>query len=839
MIDFRKKIAVGTAIVKTNPIEIYDTLDRASDKNALRPAQLAVLEDWWNNYKDKKDVILKLHTGQGKTLLGLLILQSKLNLNQGPVLYLCPTYNLVTQTCEQATQFGIKYCTIGADKNIPMDFYDSKSILITSVHKLFNGLTKFGLRNRSESVGSIVLDDSHACIDAIQKAFTIIIKKDEDGYEKVLSIFENELEKQGLGTLEDIRLGNHDSFLLVPYWAWQEKVGEMVRLLAGLQENLNVKFAWNLIKDIVKDCQCYISGSHIEISPYCNPIEQFGTFSRAAHRVLMSATTNDDSFFIKGLGLDKDAIKAPLQYHKEAWSGEKMILIPSMFDESLTRSRIIEEFARPLKNRKYGVISLVPSFAHSESWKAHNARISTALTIDEDISDLKSGNYDFTNVLVNRYDGIDLADNNCRILIIDSKPYAESLSDRYQEMTRVDSEAILIKIAQKIEQGLGRGVRGERDYCVIILTGAELINIIQNKRTRSFFSSQTQTQIQIGLDITKYSKEDASLDDKMKLLNSLIMQCINRDEGWKYFYISRMNDAPVVSKEERVLNILQLEKEAELQYKYGECQKAVDIIQRLIDTYINDNSEKGWYMQEMARYLYSKNKVDSNKKQIIAHKLNNYLLKPREGMDLVNISFVNQNRINNIISWVRQFDNHDLLMIQLEETLGNLQFGIKADTFERSLNELGHILGFIVERPDKQRGEGPDNLWCVRDNDYILFECKNEVKEQRGEINKTEMGQINNSCLWFERVYHAEYIPILIAPTNKVTSAGGFHKAQLAIMKKKQLHSLIDNTRLFFKGIRELDINGLSHVEIQKLLDANHLSIDDLKSTYAEKPIQK
>ena len=53
MIDFRKKIAVGTAIVKTNPIEIYDTLDRASDKNALRPAQLAVLEDWWNNYKDK------------------------------------------------------------------------------------------------------------------------------------------------------------------------------------------------------------------------------------------------------------------------------------------------------------------------------------------------------------------------------------------------------------------------------------------------------------------------------------------------------------------------------------------------------------------------------------------------------------------------------------------------------------------------------------------------------------------------------------------------------------------------------------------------------------------
>ena len=48
-----------------------------------------------------------------------------------------------------------------ADKNIPMDFYDSKSILITSVHKLFNGLTKFGLRNRSESVGSIAVSYTH------------------------------------------------------------------------------------------------------------------------------------------------------------------------------------------------------------------------------------------------------------------------------------------------------------------------------------------------------------------------------------------------------------------------------------------------------------------------------------------------------------------------------------------------------------------------------------------------------------------------------------------------------------------------------------------------------
>ena len=148
MVDFGKRVSTIAMSVKTNPIEIYETLDRASDKNALRPAQLSVLTDWWETYQTKKDVILKLHTGQGKTLLGLLILQSKLNQKKGPVLYLCPTQNLVNQTCEQAKQFGFKYCIVNADRTIPNDFYESKSILITSAQKLFNGMTKFGINNQ-------------------------------------------------------------------------------------------------------------------------------------------------------------------------------------------------------------------------------------------------------------------------------------------------------------------------------------------------------------------------------------------------------------------------------------------------------------------------------------------------------------------------------------------------------------------------------------------------------------------------------------------------------------------------------------------------------------------
>jgi replicative superfamily II helicase len=72
----------------------------------LRPAQEAVLREWNARQANTRDVIVKLHTGQGKTLVGLLILQSRLNAGKGPVVYLCPDHFLIAQTCEQARQFA-------------------------------------------------------------------------------------------------------------------------------------------------------------------------------------------------------------------------------------------------------------------------------------------------------------------------------------------------------------------------------------------------------------------------------------------------------------------------------------------------------------------------------------------------------------------------------------------------------------------------------------------------------------------------------------------------------------------------------------------------------------
>src|SRR5687767_9259546 len=196
MVDFAKKLGGKKVEKVSDPVRLYETLDRAHDKGPLRPSQLAVLSAWNEGGRQDKDVIVKLHTGQGKTLVGLLMLQARLNEGKGPAVYLCPNNFLIEQTCEQARQFGIATCR--ADPDLPEAFENGEQILVTSVQKLFNGLTKFGIDRSSITVRTVLMDDAHACADAIRDACKIRIESAETAYSALKTLFAEELEKQGV-----------------------------------------------------------------------------------------------------------------------------------------------------------------------------------------------------------------------------------------------------------------------------------------------------------------------------------------------------------------------------------------------------------------------------------------------------------------------------------------------------------------------------------------------------------------------------------------------------------------------------------------------------------------
>lgn len=365
MVDFKKRLIQKNIEKKISPIEIYDSLDRRSETGPLRPAQEYILNEWQEKRMNDRNLIIKLHTGEGKTLIGLLILQAKLNSEQKPCLYICPNIYLSQQVMLEAKKFGIPYCIIGSDKNLPNDFLDGKKILITHVQKVFNGKTVFGINNYSTEVANLVLDDSHACIDSIRDSFTISFKREHEIYDYFLNLFEQDIRDQGEGSFLEIISKEYDSMLPIPYWSWLTRKSDILNQLTKYRDDKELLFAWPFIKDHIGNYQAFISGSFIEIVPYHVPINHFGSFANASHRILMSATTQDDSFFIKGLGFDKKAVKNPLVNPQQKWSGEKMILIPSLIHNSLNRNEVVNFFAKK-NSLPFGIIFLTNSFKNSQ-----------------------------------------------------------------------------------------------------------------------------------------------------------------------------------------------------------------------------------------------------------------------------------------------------------------------------------------------------------------------------------------------------------------------------------------------------------------------------------------
>ena len=95
MIDFGKLSAQLHKGKIINPTEIFMSLPEKSAKYAyLRNVQAEVLDQWFLQ-RDRKDNIIKMNTGSGKTTVALLILKSCLNEHGGHAAYVVPDNYLV------------------------------------------------------------------------------------------------------------------------------------------------------------------------------------------------------------------------------------------------------------------------------------------------------------------------------------------------------------------------------------------------------------------------------------------------------------------------------------------------------------------------------------------------------------------------------------------------------------------------------------------------------------------------------------------------------------------------------------------------------------------------
>lgn len=616
--------------------------------------------------------------------------------------------------------------------------------------------------------------------------------------------------------------------MAVPFWAWHEKQNEVLDILEKHKGDEELTFAWNLFKDRLNQSTCIFSGTQLQITPRMLPVEMIPSFHKAKRRVFLSATLMEDAFLVRDLGVDHESVRNPLVWSEATYSGERMILMPALVEPTLQREQVISwlsEFAS--KNGHFGVAALVPSRRIADAWTNAGCIMTSKDNIETEIADLKTKAERKTAkkvmVLVNRYDGIDLPDESCRILCLDSLPDYDSLVDDYNRQARPNSTLMRRRLAQRIEQGIGRGIRGVNDWCIVIVIDNALTDFLSEDAKRKFLSKEAQAQIAIAESLAKQMKNEGGV---LKVLEGIVEQCLKRDDNWKAFYRQSMEQVEKELPNKEYLERAVKEREAETLACQGHHRKAAQIIQDLMAE--SDPGDKGWYLQLMATYLYPLDKSESMEKQLKAFAENNSLFKPDTGVTYAKMLDAGSARESLILQWITERENHNSMIVHLNSILEKIVSGVRAGLFEEGIQELGMALGFGSQRPEKESKAGPDNLWHMKGKNYWIISCKNNVAAGRTDISKGEIGQLLTDIAWFNSTYdEADGKPIIIHPASKFASDANADEAIWAITDPS-MTKLKRNVLYFYNSFQAVPHDRITTELIKVKLKESRLETDDL-----------
>ncbi len=176
----------------------------------------------------------------------------------------------------------------------------------------------------------------------------------------------------------------------------------------------------------------------------------------------MSATLADDSVLAATFGLRREALKGSIESSSLTGVSERMILVPEMH-ERLTKGGVhdvITSLITQIPKAKKGVVVLTASKARAGKDWPGVPLMDTQPKVAEQVTRMQEGMSFGPVAFANRYDGMDLKDNACRLLIIDGLPQGRNAYETARGTALVDSAEVAAILAQRLEQGIGRAARG-------------------------------------------------------------------------------------------------------------------------------------------------------------------------------------------------------------------------------------------------------------------------------------------------------------------------------------------------------------------------------------------
>lgn len=226
----------------------------------------------------------------------------------------------------------------------------------------------------------------------------------------------------------------------------------------------------------------------------------------------MSATLGNGGDLERATGVRKiHRLPLPKGWERRG-TGRRLILLPNLSLRSKEIDGLMAEIAKQPGRLLVLTTDGSRQKAIEKGWlKQADKKILHADDVESDL-EVFTDNEDAALVLTNRYDGIDLPDEACRLMVIDGHLDATNLQERFLT-ERLSAGAFLReRIRTRITQAMGRCTRNDTDHATILILGERLAKFLTESDVRAAMHPELQVELEFGIDNSTDQTKQGFLD---------------------------------------------------------------------------------------------------------------------------------------------------------------------------------------------------------------------------------------------------------------------------------------------------------------------------------------
>lgn len=736
------------------PEDLYDIL-QGPDSNVknLWSQQADALRAYYENFKDSQDVALEIPTGDGKTLVGLLIAEWRRRKFRERVAFVCPTNQLAHQAARKAVGYGVDaVLLIGSHRNWSdaerTAFQSGNAVAITNYHHIFNSDPKIDGQ-------VLVFDDAHAGEPAVAGRWTIEEERGTDLYKALREIVEPSLPGHFAGAIGEDDLdpkARYDVELVPPpVVASRER-----RIAEAIDEHVEPdspsSYAWSVVRAGLASCLVYVSWSSILIRPLIAPTATLPQFADTRQRVYMSATLGQAGELERSFGVQK-VDRIPLRGGERQGNGRRLPLFPSLAGEPDFQDSV----KQAMKLARHSLV-IAPSEREAEIAAEHFVPDGVPTVYRDEIKvDFDAFTEPDTAVLVlaNRYDGMDLPDEACRLVLLHGLPVGTHLQERFLVGTLGAREALEERIRTRITQGMGRATRNRQDFAAVLFTGSELTSFVSREDVRASMRPELQAELELGLNYA---------DDEVGTLEA-VEAFFAQGEDWKpveahLHSLSKELESKPMPGAEALSDAAPHEIRAWEQAWRGDFAGARDHARAasgaLVGAAVRHYRALWWYLSASWAQIVAEASGENRDERLAAEaqreaknafstlrwypQFNTEVEAPSVGPEY-------SWRADKTADWLDSHRRGSRLSRELDRLTTRIATD-EAQEFELGLETLGEILGFESVRPNERAD--PDCAWREGTDLWLLWEAKTMEIGGR-QIPARDVRQANTHHNWVAR----------------------------------------------------------------------------------------